>query len=272
MTPFPAGYSMGNSGAIIQATALRKAAMGPGRFFTDTLRFGLSVCGIDYYDPMDNFESSHIAQALAGGFIVIKSVVCKISYAYLQAFGVYNEQQGFFSAGTTANSICEPEYRDNWVQGGAHGRLARTCIVHIHAGMSALVFRTLCGFFAFMQQPSAEKKPQTIALILRLPYVLVCIPDLTALALRVWSVRYQKKVIIHSSFRWARSIISIIVFSLSTAFSTNPFMLYFGLIVFVVEVHGIAGICPAPRSRLVKRVDVRLGELKEKNEKKLGGF
>jgi hypothetical protein len=40
----------------------------------------------------------------------------------------------------------------------------------------------------------------------------------------------------------------------------------------VVEVHGIAGICPAPRSRLVKRVDVRLGALKKKNEKKLGGF
>jgi hypothetical protein len=101
--PFPAGYSMGNSGAIMQSSGLSgRQPWVPASFLADTFRFGVSVCGIDYYDAMDNLESSHIVQALAGAWYAHRRFVFKASYAHLNALGLYYEQQGFISVGFLA--------------------------------------------------------------------------------------------------------------------------------------------------------------------------
>jgi hypothetical protein len=101
--PFALGYSMGNNGTIIQATGpAGRQPWIPACFTRDTFRFGVSVCGIDYYDPMDNLESSHIVQVAGGAWYARNRFIVKASYAHLNALGLYCEQQGFVSIGFLA--------------------------------------------------------------------------------------------------------------------------------------------------------------------------
>ena len=228
--PFPAGYSMGNSGAIIQANGPSgRQPWVPAGFFTDTLRFGLSVCGIDYYDPMDNFESSHIAQALAGGFYHYKSVVCKISYAYLQAFGVYNEQQGFFSAGTTAIPFVNPSIEITGYRAGLMDA-SHEHASFIHAGMSALVsvhyaaFSLSCNNLPLKKATDNGFDPSpAVRAGLHTRFNSIGAQGVVCEVSKEGDYTFKFSVGEEYNFNNC--------FSLSTAFSTNPFMLYFGLIV-----------------------------------------
>ena len=98
--PFSLGYSMGNNGTIIQASGPSgRQPWIPACFTSDTFRFGVSVCGIDYYDPMDNLESSHIVQVVGGAWYARNRFIAKASYVHLNAMGLYYEQQGFISIG-----------------------------------------------------------------------------------------------------------------------------------------------------------------------------
>jgi hypothetical protein len=98
--PFAVGYSMGTNGAIIQAIGPSgRQPWNPACFFGDTLRFGASVCGIDYYDAMDNLESSHLVQVIAGAWYARKRFILKASYAHFNALNLYGEQQGYLSLG-----------------------------------------------------------------------------------------------------------------------------------------------------------------------------
>jgi hypothetical protein len=101
--PFAVGYSMGTGGVIIQSDGpTGRQPWNPACFYADTFRFGASVCGIDYYDAMDNMESSHIVRAIAGGWFAGSRFVLKVSYAQLNALDLYCEQQGFVSLGIKA--------------------------------------------------------------------------------------------------------------------------------------------------------------------------
>jgi hypothetical protein len=100
--PFPLGFSMGNGGAIIQTQgSTGRQPWNAACFYSDTFSYGVSACGIDYYDAMDNYESSHIGQVSFGGWYSRRPMLFKVSYAYLNALGLYSEQQGFLSIGFT---------------------------------------------------------------------------------------------------------------------------------------------------------------------------
>ncbi len=101
--PFAVGYSMGNGGAVIQASGPSgRQPWNPACFYADTLRLGASVCGIDYYDAMDNLKSSRIVRANAGAWYARNRFVLKASYSHLNALDLYYEQQGFVSLGIKA--------------------------------------------------------------------------------------------------------------------------------------------------------------------------
>ena len=101
--PFPVGFSMGNGGAIIQTNGpTGRQPWTAACFSSDTFRFGISVSGIDYYDAMNNQESSHIGQVVSGLWYSRRPFILKASYAYFNALSLYNEQQGFISLGFIA--------------------------------------------------------------------------------------------------------------------------------------------------------------------------
>jgi len=68
----------------------------------DTLRFGVSVAGIDYYDDMDNFEEREIRHAIGGGWYHSRYVTVKAAYEHFSALGLYFEQIGRLSVGSSA--------------------------------------------------------------------------------------------------------------------------------------------------------------------------
>jgi hypothetical protein len=105
--PFLVGYSMGDNGAVTQANGPSgRQPWIPACFYADTFQFGVSVCGIDYYDAMDNLESSHIVQVVSGAWYARHRLILKASYSFFNALGLYNEQQGFLSMGfKVANAI-----------------------------------------------------------------------------------------------------------------------------------------------------------------------
>jgi hypothetical protein len=101
--PFTPGYSMGNGGTIVWADGMSgRQPWAPAGFYGDSLRFGVALAGIDYYDRMDNLESRAIVHGIAGGWYAFRHVTLKASYQHFGALGMYREQAGFVSAGTDA--------------------------------------------------------------------------------------------------------------------------------------------------------------------------
>jgi hypothetical protein len=228
--PFLAGFSMGNGGAIMQANGPSgRQPWVPASFYADTLRFGLSACGIDYYDPMDNFESSHIAQALAGGWYRYKSLVCKASYAYLQALGVYGEQQGFFSVGTTAI----PFVNTSVEMVGYRAGLLDASLEHasfVHAGASALVSTRYAAFSLSCANLPLKKArdngfdpPPTVSAGLHTRFNSIGAQGVVFEISKDDGYAFRFSVGEEYNFNDR--------FSVCTALSTNPFMLHFGITV-----------------------------------------
>jgi hypothetical protein len=101
--PFPPGYSMGNLGTIVWDDGISgRQPWTPAAFLRDSLRFGISVAGIDYYDDMDNFEERSISDAMAGGWFESRYITVKAAYEQFSALQMYDEQIGTLSVGTNA--------------------------------------------------------------------------------------------------------------------------------------------------------------------------
>ncbi len=117
--PFALGYGMGNNGAIIQQKGMSgRQPWTSACFYNDTLRFGVSVAGVDYYDAMDNMESSHITQVTFGGWYASNGYVAKASFAHFDALGLYFEQQGHVSFGYNRLPFVNPSLEFDALRAG----------------------------------------------------------------------------------------------------------------------------------------------------------
>lgn len=228
--PFPAGYSMTNNGTIIQASGLSgRQPWSPAAFFADTLAFGFSACGIDYYDPMDNFASSHICQAFGGVWFRYKGLVCKASYAYLDALGVYIEQQGFFSAATTVIPFVNPSLEITGFRAGLRDN-AREHASFVHAGMSVLIsmrYAAVSLSCSHVPLKSAGDNgfdpPPTLIAGLHSRYSTIGAQGVSCELSKEGD--YVFRFSIGEEYCFNKG------FSVCSALSTNPFMLHFGLTV-----------------------------------------
>jgi hypothetical protein len=137
--PFPLGYSMATFGTILQQKGISgREPFTPACFYADTFRYGVSAAGVDYYDAMDNMQSSHIFQIGLGGFFSIKGFNAKLSFCQFDALRVYYEQEGRLSFGTTLIPFVNPSVELSGYRAGLYhgGDAAQT---RIDAGISALV-------------------------------------------------------------------------------------------------------------------------------------
>ncbi len=137
--PFPLGYSMANGGTIVQQRGISgREPFTPASCYADTFRYGLTVAGTDYFDPMDNMETSPIMQAAAGGFYSVRGYTAKVLFCHLDAMGIYFEQEGRLSVGTSALPFVNPSVEVSGYRAGLYrvteGRAARADL-----GVSAFV-------------------------------------------------------------------------------------------------------------------------------------
>jgi hypothetical protein len=143
--PFSIGYGMATNGAILQPDGI------PGRepftsacFYNDSLRFGVTVAGVDYYDPMDNMSSSHIGQAALGGFFAprrgaLKGFVLKGAYLQFDAMRVYYEQQGMLSIGCSRVPFVKPSLELAGFRAGLYHANDPSPQTRLEMGASAMV-------------------------------------------------------------------------------------------------------------------------------------
>jgi|WetSurMetagenome_2_1015567.scaffolds.fasta_scaffold00022_9 hypothetical protein len=123
--PCALGYSMSNAGTILQQTGISgRQAFTPACFYADSFRYGVTLAGVDYFDPMDNMESAHLYQVALGGFFSYGKCTAKLAVEHFDALGVYFEQEGVLSVGTSLlrfvnTSIELYGYRAGLYRGGA---------------------------------------------------------------------------------------------------------------------------------------------------------
>ncbi len=100
--PFPMGYSMVNFGTILQGnrTSGRQPWI-PACFAKDSALFSLSSAYVNYYAAMDNLEDKDFRQAAIGFWLNLKKLSIKSSGTFFNALGIYEEQKGFLSIGTS---------------------------------------------------------------------------------------------------------------------------------------------------------------------------
>jgi hypothetical protein len=119
--PFPIGYSMANGGTIMQQQGISgREPFSPACFYADSFRYGVSVAGVDYFDPMDNMESSHIVQAALGGFYCMRGCTAKVLFSQLDALRVYFEQEGRVSLGTSLVPYVNPSIEVSGYRAGLY--------------------------------------------------------------------------------------------------------------------------------------------------------
>jgi hypothetical protein len=100
--PFPAGFSMGTLGAVIDCHGASGHEPWTGAALcADTAGFGLTLSAISYYGSVTgSMGEDGISQAKGGGWYGRRHLVCKAAIASLTAFSTYFEQTGFVSIGT----------------------------------------------------------------------------------------------------------------------------------------------------------------------------
>ena len=149
--PFPVGCSMANAGTILQQQGISgREAFTPASCYADSFRYAISLAGIDYFDPMDNMESSHMVLAAMGGLYNLRKFTLKGYASHFDALGVYFEQEGQLSAGTTIIPFVNPSvevcgYRAGLYQGTDPAQTRADC------GISAMVP------FRFAARPEATE-------------------------------------------------------------------------------------------------------------------
>jgi hypothetical protein len=100
--PFPAGYSMLNFGTIIQENSISgRQSWIPASFAEDTILFSLSSAYTNFYSAMDNLRDKDFHQVVLGFWININKIDVKGSGTLFNALGIYRENKGFLSAGTS---------------------------------------------------------------------------------------------------------------------------------------------------------------------------
>ncbi len=101
--PFPQGASMSTLGTVVWSDDLTgRQPWTAAALLADTLRFGVALSGVDYYDDMDNLAERDIRHAMAGGWYHNRFFTVKGSYEHFSALDVYYEQIGRFSLGSSA--------------------------------------------------------------------------------------------------------------------------------------------------------------------------
>jgi len=224
--PFPAGYSMGNSGAIIQANGPSEGSHGSRPVFSPIPCASVFPCAASTTMTHGQLRIVSHRSSASGRVYCYKSVVCKISYAYLQAFGVYNEQQGFFSAGTTAIPFVNPSIEITGYRAGLMDA-SHEHASFIHAGMSALVsvhyaaFSLSCNNLPLKKATDNSFDPSPAVRVgLHTRFNSIGAQGVVCEVSKEGDYTFKFSVGEEYNFNNC--------FSLSTAFSTNPFMLYSG--------------------------------------------
>jgi hypothetical protein len=100
--PFPAGFSMGTLGAVIDDRgASGREPWTSAALCADSAGWGFSLGGTSYYtSSTGGMGQTGITRAMGGGWYARKHVVCKAAVSHLSSFGVYYEQTGFVSVGS----------------------------------------------------------------------------------------------------------------------------------------------------------------------------
>jgi hypothetical protein len=100
--PFPAGFSMGTLGAVIDDRGASGREPWTGAAFcADSAGFGCALGGTSYYtSSTGGMGQDGITQASGGGWYARRHLVVKASIAHLSSFGAYYEQTGFISIGS----------------------------------------------------------------------------------------------------------------------------------------------------------------------------
>ncbi len=100
--PFGVGYTMANFGTIIQENRLSgRQPWIPACFANDTILFSLSSAYVNYYDAMDNLQDSDFRQSAFGFWLNFKWIGIKGCGIFFNALGIYHEQKGYLSLGTS---------------------------------------------------------------------------------------------------------------------------------------------------------------------------
>jgi hypothetical protein len=97
--PFSMGYNMGNLGTILwyNGYSARQSWI-PAAFCDSSLKKGLDIAVVSYYEEMDNLQDRYLYQLSGGGFFTNKHLYIKASFGYFDAFNTYFEQSLFLSA------------------------------------------------------------------------------------------------------------------------------------------------------------------------------
>lgn len=104
--PFPCGYGMGSLGTIAwDGGPAGRQPWTPAALLRDTLRWGVGVSGIDYYDDMDNRGDADIRHANGGGWFHGQWAAAKVAVEHFDALDVYFEQLVRVSVGVTVRQV-----------------------------------------------------------------------------------------------------------------------------------------------------------------------
>jgi hypothetical protein len=137
--PFPIGNSMATLGTILQQTGVSgRGPFSPACFYADTFRYGVSVAGAEYFDPMDNMQATKIYRAGAGGFFSLRGFTAKLSYTHFDAMRVYFEQEGCLSFGIGLIPFVNPSIELSGFRAGLY-RPDESVRSRIDMGISAMV-------------------------------------------------------------------------------------------------------------------------------------
>lgn len=100
--PFPMGYSMLNFGTILQKNSISgRQSWIPAGFAEDTILFSLSSAYTNFYSAMDNLRDKDFHQFALGFLLNIKKIDVKGCGIFFNALGIYQENKGFLSVGTS---------------------------------------------------------------------------------------------------------------------------------------------------------------------------
>ena len=96
--PFPIGYGMSNLGTILWSNGYSaRQSWIPAAVSDSSLKKGLDIAVVSYYDEMDNLQDRYLYQLICGGFLTTRYIYLKTSFSYFDAFNTYFEQSFFFS-------------------------------------------------------------------------------------------------------------------------------------------------------------------------------
>ncbi len=155
-SPFPTGYAMGNLGTVVWADGpAGRLPWTAAAIQGDSLRWGLGVAGVDFYDDMDNFAERDIRHATVGAWCRIARLTLKASYRCFSALSIYYEHTGFVSAGTDLIPFVHVSLELRGVCAGVR-TLANERETLLEAGATLWVPRRHVAFLAAVQHLTIE--------------------------------------------------------------------------------------------------------------------